>query len=158
MMLIDCAQYQCDGCLAVQEVEYATSGSSFEVMYLTDCYMYTPLWIEKPKLIKCWNCGKLHWVMDLQEYTGEQENWDETDMKQTTGFKIDPIKPMWKKYDKLNQDDYHYLLQAKLFRESVNEQELRKQAFWARNDKFRYPVELLDCRRLACRAGNLSES
>jgi hypothetical protein len=109
--------------------------------------MYTPLWIEKPRIIKCWNCGKLLWIEDLQEYAGEKDSWYETDRKQTTGFKINPDKPMWKDYDKLTQDDYHYMLQEKLFQGTLNEEVVRQQAFWARNDKCRnlvgcysYPV------------------
>lgn len=143
-MLIDNAYYQCQYCLAVQEVEYATSGSTFNVTYWTDCFMHTPLWIDKPKIIKCWNCGKLHWVEDLPEYTGEKDNWYHTDRKQSAGFKINPDMPMWKDYDKLSQDDYHYILDNRLFRGTMNEQEVRLQAFWARNDKYRYPVGWFD--------------
>ena len=143
-MLIDNAYYQCPDCLAVQEVEYATSGSTIQRTYWSDCFLLTPLWIDKPVLIKCWNCGKLHWVEDLQEYIGETDSWYDTDRKQSTGFRINPLLPMWHAHAKPTQDDYHYLLQERLFRKTLNEQEVRLQAFWARNDKFRYPVGWYD--------------
>jgi len=143
-MLIANAYNQCPHCLAVQEVEYAISGSNFHSTYWSDGFEYTPLWIDKPKIIKCWNCGKLLWAEELAEYSGETENWYRPDRDQSSVYQINPDKPFYKRYDKLSQEDYHHILENSLYQESLTELEVRLLAFWARNDRYRYPAGWFD--------------
>ena len=101
------------------------SGNTFGARFWTDGKMEAPMLPDEPWLVKCWHCGALVWISELEQVE-DGTPWTDGNPGVTGA----------QPYDKASFADYIAVL-GKGGLDNRKEKYLRLRAWWAGNDKRR---------------------
>jgi hypothetical protein len=136
---------RCSSCAGLCRQHSLWSGNTFGALYWSDLKCEAPMLPEIPPAAKCPHCGVILWIKDLAQ-VGEV-------MTYYFGQQLTPeqerAKEIWRdvpEFEALGRRGYVEALARGLGRNAARERYLRIHLWWAYNDPYRKPFEMVSAR------------